>query len=209
VENAQQDPQRPWSLTAVTAPCFLQSTSFGNSTLAGEINVAPTDCFLAFTDLLKPFKVVTNSWCNYKRNMRFMKNCSFFNTDNLLLKTYHISIFVHSQFIRNFFHLIFAIVFSNLALVIQKDFHSISLLNLRLVDFFMVRLKTINIINIYFIFQPFKWLILLTFNNLNIIDTWEFLCDHAFFVLLTNIGSDYVCYRMSYTNRFTIFKSNL
>lgn len=69
LENAQQDPQCPWSLIAVTAPCFLQSTCLGNSTLAGEINVAPTDSLRAFTDLLKPFKVLTNSWCSYKRNM--------------------------------------------------------------------------------------------------------------------------------------------
>ena len=37
VENAQQDPHWPWSLTSVTAPWALQSTSSGNSTWAENL----------------------------------------------------------------------------------------------------------------------------------------------------------------------------
>lgn len=63
----QQEPQWPWSLTALTAPMVLQSTLSGSLTLAGGINVAPTSWYLsalrAFVRL-NPLTVCTNSWCS-------------------------------------------------------------------------------------------------------------------------------------------------
>jgi hypothetical protein len=38
VEKAQQLPQRPWSLTAVTAPCWRQSTDRGRSVASSYMN---------------------------------------------------------------------------------------------------------------------------------------------------------------------------
>jgi len=69
--NAQQEPQFPWSFTAVTAPLFLQSTSSGSFALAGLMKVAPIIILLFILVLfpLNPFMVFTNSWCNCKKNI--------------------------------------------------------------------------------------------------------------------------------------------